>query len=276
MEFFFDSKLREKQRKAWGVTQDDKVYIFTGRLSRQKRTKTLITAFAEVFKENPQAHLFIYGNPDSIGDPFVGIHDLEGEYFRYFYHYYESLEEEVRSRIHFMGSVPNPELLSVYCGADVLVNPSVHNDEDYGMSVAEAQFTGLPSLLSDWGGLASFHHEELPQATKFIPVKIGLRSKLLATNIFKRELSLSFKSDFNPHRLQLSQLANFKFGTENSSSVVKKTIEKPDTTFHGFSSLFKKIAFDELTRMSIPLFIGRRGKLRKIYKDIYRAYTRSN
>ncbi|MBA2405776.1 MAG: glycosyltransferase, partial [Bdellovibrionales bacterium] len=196
-EFFPDQNLRSQQRQDWGLTDQDMVFLFTGRLSRQKRIKTLIASFASEFENDSHAHLYLYGGQDNIGDPFLGIADLEGEYFRIFYHAYKALPLQLQKRIHFMGSVPNADLLKVYQGADVFMNLSVHNDEDYGMSVAEAQFTGLPIGLTDWGGLASFHHPELPQATSFIPVKIGVRSKQISITQVRKTLRNYFS---NPQR----------------------------------------------------------------------------
>ncbi len=273
-EFYYDENLRKQQRLSWNIKEQDKVYIYTGRLTRQKRTKTLLESFAEVFHENSDAHLFLYGDPDHIGDPFVGVHEIEGEYFRYLYSYFDHLPQKLKSRIHFMGAVPNKELLSVYCGADYLIVPSVHNDEDFVMSIAEAQLTGLPAILSDWGGHASFQHENLREATRFIPVKIGTKSKLLAKNSLKKHLKDSFNEPFKQSREKLAHLATAKFGIERCSRVIMDTLISENNIFTGFSELLKKISYEENTRRDIPLFVNKKGKLRKIYKEIYSAYTR--
>ena len=176
-DFFPDQELRIKQRAEWNLSDKDVAFIFTGRLSRQKRIKTLITSFASEFGSDPHAHLFLYGKEDNIGDPFLGILDDIGEYFRIFYSAYKALPEQIQSRIHFYRQVPNTKLQQIYQGADIFINVSVHNDEDFGMSVAEAQFVGLPAGLTDWGGLASFQHPQIPEATSFIPVRIGKKTK---------------------------------------------------------------------------------------------------
>src|SRR5690606_17477950 len=101
------------------------------------------------------------------------------------------------------GSLPNKELKGVYQGADYLVNLSVHNDEDYGMSVAEAQCSGLPGIITDWGGLAGFHHDGLPEATNFIPVRIGNRTK----QINKKSVLDAFVKTSQGHFAQREKLA---------------------------------------------------------------------
>ena len=65
-------------RQKWGMKENDVVFLFAGRLSRQKRTKTLIELFAREFEKEPRAHLYLYGHPDNIGDPFLGKIDVEG------------------------------------------------------------------------------------------------------------------------------------------------------------------------------------------------------
>jgi glycosyltransferase involved in cell wall biosynthesis len=118
-----------------------------------------------------------------------------------------------------MGSVPNADLLKVYQGADVFMNLSVHNDEDYGMSVAEAQFVGLPVGLTDWGGLASFHHPELPQATSFIPVKIGKTTKHISIVAVKKTLRTFLENPQNKIRPEISQAARNRFGLEKVTKI---------------------------------------------------------
>ena len=272
-DFHVPDGLREKQRQEWGMKKQDVVFLFTGRLSRQKRTKTLIACFAEEFANDPNAHLFLYGFPDNIGDPFVALYEFEGEYFRYFYRYYESLPEEIRSRIHFMGSVPNKELISVYLGADVLVNPSVHNDEDYGMSVAEAQFQGLPSILSDWGGLASFEHPTIPDAVAFIPIKIGVRSKLLSQTVLKSKMREYFINPRGEIRPTLGKVARKKFGIKRSSEIIGDAIVKESKIFAGFDELFQKIILQIKFREHGNIYLDKYAKIRKLYREIYSAYV---
>lgn len=275
-EFFFDPNLRKNQRADWKLKDDDVVFLFTGRLSRQKRIKTLLSTFAEALGEKPNAHLFFYGNPDSIGDPFLGIHELDGEYFRKFYRYYKTLPEHIRSRIHFMGAVPNSQLLSVYAGADVLTNLSVHNDEDYGMSVAEAQFTGLPCLLTDWGGLASFAHESLPEATRYVPVKITRSSKKLDRSEVLKGLGEFHQNPLRSSRLKIAEASKEKFGLRRVSGIVQKTVNASPEAFQGYTQLFDKAALASALGAHQNLYLDRHFYLNKLYHNIYSAYVRNH
>jgi len=275
-DFYPSQDLRTKQRKEWNLKEEDVAFIFTGRLSRQKRIKTLITSFASEFKNDPRAHLYLYGGQDIIGDPFVGITDLEGEYFRIFYSAYKALPPEIQKRIHFMGSVPNSELLQVYQGADAFMNLSVHNDEDYGMSVAEAQFVGLPIGLTNWGGLASFHHPELPEATAFIPVKIGTRSKQVSVTTVKTVFRSFLNNPLREKRNSISELANKKFNVQKVTSILEATLNKESSEFGGFTPLFAQASIANQLIGTEPMYLTSNHTINQLYRDIYSAYVRKN
>jgi glycosyltransferase involved in cell wall biosynthesis len=274
-DFYPDQELRKQQRRAWNLAEDDVAFLFTGRLSRQKRIKTLITSFASEFKNDSKAHLFLYGNQDNIGDLFLGIADLEGEYFRIFYNAYKALPEEIQKRIHFMGQVPNSELLKVYQGADIFMNLSVHNDEDYGMSVAEAQFVGLPVGLTDWGGLASFHHADLPDSTSFIPVKIGKRSKLVSVTGAKHTMRNFYLNPQTQMRDAISIAANKKFGLSKATMIIEEILSKDSAHFKGFTPLFTRAALASSMTSLSPMYIKSDHTLNQLYRDIYSSYVRN-
>lgn len=66
---------------------------------------------------------------------------------------FQELPTSIQKRIFFKGSVPHKDLNLFYNAADLFVSLSLHHDEDFGMSVAEAMATGLPCVLTDWGGI---------------------------------------------------------------------------------------------------------------------------
>jgi glycosyltransferase involved in cell wall biosynthesis len=62
------------------------------------------------------------------------------------------LSPAAAARVRFLGTVPQPVLISQYRAADVLVLPSVWQ-ESYGLPVAEAMACGVPVLASASGGV---------------------------------------------------------------------------------------------------------------------------
>lgn len=276
-EFFYNPALRTLQRKEWGLQNDEFAFVFTGRLSRQKRIHSLLTLFAEALTitKSKNVHLYLFGAPDHVGDPFVGKWDAECEYFRKINKIYRSLPKEIQAKIHFMGSVPNSELKAVYQGADMLVNLSVHNDEDYGMSVAEAQCSGLPAILTDWGGLAGFYHDQLPEATQYIDVVIGSRNKLIDTRAVVKALVNTINSPKFDKRKELAELSYNKVGVEASAKIVKELIANEPEKFTEFSGFFTKFLQTYLFTQN-PYFNPTTRELNSHYRKIYSSYVRDN
>lgn len=273
-EFHFSHDERAKVREKWNITDQDKIFVFTGRLSRQKRIKTLLNTFASEFTTEPHAHLYLYGLADNIGEPFFGKTELDGEYFRNFYSYFKQLPKQLQDRIHFKGSLPNAELVSVYQACDVLVNFSVHNDEDFGMSVAEAQACGLPSILTDWGGLASFNHDSLVEAVSYIPVRIGKYSKIIDKKIAAAQMNLKFNQKFGiEHRQELAKLAINKLSIGTISNLLTKIITDQFPIFAGGNSLIEKIVLAEKLMISPTIYIESNNQISNLYREIYAAYT---
>ncbi len=275
-EFHFQKQERVAQRKAWNVKDDEVIFTFTGRLSRQKRTHLLLKTFDETLRrgKNSKARLFIYGSPDHIGDNFLNVWENENEYFRKISRIYKSLPESSQERIHFMGNVPNAELRSVYAGADYLVNLSVHNDEDYGMSVAEAQMSGLPAILSDWGGLSSFEHASMPEATQYVRVRFGNRSKIISTADTIAAMGRSMTSHQPVDREKLIGLAREKFSIPTATQRLSRILQLPDAHFKGLSEFHSFIT----RRMDLnkPVYLTREQKIHPLYRKIYTSYVRNS
>jgi glycosyltransferase involved in cell wall biosynthesis len=156
----------------------------------------------------------------------------------------------------------------------MLVNLSVHNDEDYGMSVAEAQCSGLPAILTDWGGLASFHHDEMPNATTFIPVVIGKRSKLIHYQSVVNAFEQALENGHFKNRKEISELALSKFGVEAGYKIVTNIINNEPPAFSSFSSFFDKV-LKQFLFTSQP-YITDSKNINKIYREIYSSYVRNH
>lgn len=274
-DFSFHPEERAAQRKAWNVGDDDVIFTFTGRISRQKRTHKLIEYFHEALQKETsrRAHLYIYGLPDNVGDHFLNTWDNENEYFRKVHRAYMALPESTRSRIHFMGSVPNKELRSVYAGADYLINLSVHNDEDFGMSVAEAQMTGLPAILTDWGGLAGFFHPELPDATRFISVKIGESSKIISRKQTVDAICDVIRNPGTVDRKKLIALAYDRLSVNAAGDLLIEIVEGQSKPFVSFSDLHEIIT--NRLQLGKVVYLTTDYKIHPLYRKLYSAYVRN-
>lgn len=117
-------------RKSWGLTHQDKVYGFVGRLAEEKNLPILIKAMDKIGKECPNAKLMFVGDFD----------------------YRKKLEEiaaesKYPDRIIFTGAIEREKLGVAYAALDVFVFPSLKDTQ--GWVLHEAAHANLPIVLID-------------------------------------------------------------------------------------------------------------------------------
>lgn len=110
--------------------------------------------------------LWLAGPWDNILLPYHGTRGLPGSYFTQFK---SSLIDKGLTNVRFLGDLDEEELLGVYHASDLFVSFSTFNDDDYGMSIAEALMCGLPALLTQWGGLPTF--KKYSEHVDLVPVE---------------------------------------------------------------------------------------------------------
>jgi len=119
-----------RSRLLAGRDPDSLLAVYVGRLARDKHLETL----RDVARE-PGVSLTIIGGGDelpALRKAFCG----EG------------------SNVHFAGALVADELAQAYASADVFVFPGP--EETFGQAVLEAMASGLPAIVSDRGGPATF------------------------------------------------------------------------------------------------------------------------
>lgn len=122
-----DAKQRKAIRTVFGVSDTAVLFLFLGRLKRDKGVLDLARAFAEICAEFGNAHLALVG-PDE-----DGMHSA-----------IEGLCKNCLSRVHFEGYTMNPE--HYLMAADVLCLPSYR--EGFGMTIIEAAACEVPAVAS--------------------------------------------------------------------------------------------------------------------------------
>jgi glycosyltransferase involved in cell wall biosynthesis len=125
--FRADDFQRCELRRMFHIADNDIIFLFVGRLTRDKGLLDLTRAFASVAAENEKVHLMVVG-PDEDG--------LELDVVM--------LANEFTGRVHRVGFTESPE--RYMAAADILCLPSYR--EGFGAVIIEAAAVGLPAIAS--------------------------------------------------------------------------------------------------------------------------------
>jgi glycosyltransferase involved in cell wall biosynthesis len=128
-----NSAAREQGRAELGISTSDMVFVFVGRLNRDKGISDLLQAFEQIAGHYPKMHLLLVG-PDEDG------YDA----------YIASLNGALGQKIHRIGFTSRPELYMAT--SDVICLPSYR--EGFGSVLIEAAACSLPALASRIYGIS--------------------------------------------------------------------------------------------------------------------------
>lgn len=121
----------QPDREAFGLREDEQVFLFVGRMVVEKNLEVLIRASKSISKELPDAKFVIAGTGPAES-------------------YYKQLAVDVGAsdKFKFLGFVSDQKIASLYKSADVFVFPSKF--ETQGLSGLEAMASGLPVCGADY------------------------------------------------------------------------------------------------------------------------------
>ena len=131
--FVISEEVRKEERSRLGISEDEVVFIFLGRLNHDKGIGEIYTAFNRLVVDCPKAVLLFYGM------------DEEG---------YDAMAENYpnirRGENYFFPGLTKTPFKALQAG-DIFVLPTWR--EGFGVSVLEAQALGLPVITSDAYGV---------------------------------------------------------------------------------------------------------------------------
>lgn len=131
--FIISSEIRKKEREKFEFAEDNIVYIFLGRLNRDKGIGQLYEAYNRLIVECPKARLLFYG--------------IDEENYLEKVKAYKNIK--LGENFFFPGLTKAP--YQALQAGDVFVLPTWR--EGFGSSVIEAQALGLPAITSDAYGV---------------------------------------------------------------------------------------------------------------------------
>lgn len=275
-DFYFSSKERVQWRKENQISEDEIILLYSGRISLQKNIDLLIRKFVEIHENNNKSFsLIIAGEVDDIGAPFMGVKGYEGYMFSKIQQELKFIPSQIKNKIRFLGNVERNELRKVNNASDIFLSFSLYHDEDFGMSPAEALATGLPSLLTAWGGYISFENSA-DWACRLVPVTLSeFGHKLDFTNLDATIMNYS-REEFRAERAKRADAFMKYFSVEGSRDGLKKILNEEFVTFDGFNYLlnYLSLAQDQLRATGASEQLTPSSE--NFYGQIYKNYIESN
>jgi glycosyltransferase involved in cell wall biosynthesis len=167
---------RGEFRKAQGISADEKVVLFLGRLSSKKSPDLLLRAFTELSSDlRGISIILVFAGPDEGG--------MKAQL--------EQMAEQlgVRSKVRFTGPIFEQAKWAAYRDADVFVLPS--QNENFGNTAAEAVAAGTPVIVTEQCGIAPLLANEagLVVMHEAAALRSGLRSVLNDVEVRERLLA---------------------------------------------------------------------------------------
>lgn len=269
--YFPDAGIRAEERKALGWGEDEYVMLYTGRISMQKNVTTAIAQFFEHLKKNPgyrkgmKFRFALAGKYDDLGAPFFGNSPPKNEYFFRIRNIAEGIDPNLGT-VSYLGNFEPEKLNRVYNAADGFMSLSLHHDEDYGMSPAEALATGLPCVLSDWGGYTSFARVNSISQKQVWLVTVGIDGKgpHFAEPILKDSLRGILNSPRSmPERIDAARRFQELFSIEAVGNQLEQEIANAqESSVQGASKIFL-----ELAKRAIDIRNGKAVRIYHSYED---------
>lgn len=159
---FHAVKLPEVETRS--VFKAKNIFAYVGRISAQKNLHTLLAALSLIKEIDFECHF--YGGEDHLGSPNMG---QTGEgYLNYLKGLVKELELE--AKVFFKGHYPREKLYEeLHHNQVILVSPSLHSDENFGMALFRGLLLGQRVVCSDWGGHKDFVGH-FPEQVKLVSV----------------------------------------------------------------------------------------------------------
>lgn len=141
---------RIEQRRAWGIANDDVVFLYAGAVAKDKGVLHLAHAFRQLAVLQPRVRLVVAGAAALWGGNFNTAGRAEDIP-------YEAEVREVlrapteKGQVRWLGVVGANEIPAVYAGADVVVIPSIC--EAFSLVAVEAMASARPVIASAVEGI---------------------------------------------------------------------------------------------------------------------------
>jgi glycosyltransferase involved in cell wall biosynthesis len=268
-DFVFSKSLRSAKRRKLKFRESDFVILYTGRMTLQKNVVALLRAFASLPPEIiKKSRLVFAGDFDDLAAPFAGMGTSAGSFYRLWQESLNALPKFVQSRVLVLPGASREDLRGIYSAADLFVSLSLQHDEDFGMAPVEASISGLPLILTSWGGYAHFH--AAGPRVKMVPVSIREQGPSFELSEVTQAISDFFVGRSARTGRTLPQVK--KFDVDAVSALLKRREELPTqgARFSGFDGKMEQLRdlYDPNANLVVFSEIGENS----VYEQVYRNY----
>jgi glycosyltransferase involved in cell wall biosynthesis len=140
---------RSNVRGSLGLTDEDTLFVYVGRITAEKNVHGVLKVIERVRLTNPRVRVLVVGLTSKRPFPEFGLGPFDmskilGDVVR---------KGGMEDSAHALGWVHPDVLPQIYGAADVMINLTLHHDENFGYAQVEAMSCGLPVVATDWGGL---------------------------------------------------------------------------------------------------------------------------
>ena len=139
-ELNFDEKRKLKER--YGIKDNEKILLFTGRITPEKGVKELVESLKNVSNQNYK--LLILGS---------ALNELKTK--TKYQEEIENIVQTISSKVIFTGFIKYEEINKFYSIADIAVLPSIW-DDPAPLTVIESLVSGLPIITTNSGGIPEY------------------------------------------------------------------------------------------------------------------------
>ena len=256
------------------IAKDAQIFIYTGRLSYQKRIVELVSTFLSCKRDKKigeNSYLILIGECDNLGQPYLSYTQLQGEYYRSIQHILEEYDD-ISDSVILTGNLKNDVLVEYYNTANAFISFRTYHDEDYGMSVAEALCCGLPLILTDWAGYYSFNFKEIKDQLIFVPVKLGKELPVLDENDLQNAIQNFSNKEINCKEIE--NTAKKYLSIEAVSERLKKIGDISVPAYEGGTDVMVQMTNEQYLRHNEFLRSETTREFNHFYYKVYDAYIK--
>ena len=271
-----DEQQRAAVRAEMRFKPTDKILLYCGRISLEKNLHTLLRIFSVLQDLVPDIHLVIAGDPVLIQFQAMGVYPLSSTGMLM------KLMNQLKIRkdqVHFIGGRGSSQLRDLYAMADVLVNLTLHHDENFGLAQVEALACGTPVVGTSWGGLKdTIKHGETGYQISTVVTDSGV--KLNWWEAVNRIISLledeetlaQFRERSRTYALELSSHERYAENLESIVAEAEKLSHGPGEPLN-LTEFAREYWLECLPNDFSPPSFQRGRKSFELYKELITPFT---